>query len=75
MEHPTIYKSSSLIEGVFGSMQLRYGNTTRCRIAESRAKDLLLRVVAFNLRSYMLAMAALKCVDFLFMRIFETTSV
>lgn len=54
------YRFRGLVEGVFGSMEVRHGNSTRCRLAGSRVKDLLLKVVAFNLRSYMLTMAAFK---------------
>lgn len=68
------YRFRGLVEGVFGAMQLRYENSTRCRLWDNRVKDLLLKVVAFNLRSYMLTLAMLRCGDFLFMWVFETTS-
>ncbi len=67
------YRFRGLVEGIFGAMEVRHGNSTRCRLDESRTKDLLLKVVAFNLRSYMLTLAALRCGDFLVMWILKQT--
>lgn len=51
-------------------MEVGYGNSTRYKLAESMVKDLLLKVVALNLRSYVLTLAAIRCMDFLFIWIF-----
>jgi hypothetical protein len=66
------YRLRGIVEGVFGSGEVRHGNKTRCRLRMSRAKDVLLRVLGFNLRAYMKAKVALStAANYLFPRILK----
>ncbi|HID61019.1 MAG TPA: hypothetical protein EYP46_04075 [Hadesarchaea archaeon] len=51
---------------VFGGLEIKYGNRTRCRCTNSRKDDCLLMVVSHNLRTYMRAAALRKLGIFLF---------
>lgn len=51
------YRLRGLIEAVFGGLETKYGNRTRCRLRQSRKVDCLLMVVSHNLRTYMRALA------------------
>ncbi len=46
------YRLRGLIEAVFGGLETKYGNRTRCRLHKSRRVDCLLMVVSHNLRTY-----------------------
>jgi hypothetical protein len=48
-------KLQGLIEAVFGGLEMKYGNRTRCRLHRSRKIDCLLMVVSHNLHTYMRA--------------------
>ena len=50
------YRLRGLIEAVFGGLETKYGNRTRCRLSKSRRVDCLLMVVSHNLRTYMRAL-------------------
>ena len=47
------YRLRGIVEGIFGAGEVRYGNKTRCRLASNRAKDVMLKVLGFNLRVHM----------------------
>lgn len=55
-----LYRRRGLIEAVFGGLETKYGNRTRCRRQKSRRIDCLLMVVSHNLRTYMRALALKK---------------
>ncbi|MEM3519914.1 MAG: hypothetical protein QXT22_05850 [Candidatus Hadarchaeales archaeon] len=61
-----LYRRRGLIERVFGGLETKYGNCTRCRRPKSRRIDCLLMVVSHNLRTYMRAQA-LKKLEILFL--------
>jgi hypothetical protein len=66
------YRLRGIVEGIFGSGEVRHGNKTRCRLRMSRAKDVLLRVLGFNLGAYMKAKVALStAANYLFPRILK----
>jgi len=68
------YRLRGVIEGVFGAGEVRHGNRTRCRLPANRARDVLLKVLGFNLRAYMKAAAtAAKAAKHLFHRILKQT--
>jgi hypothetical protein len=47
------YRLRGIVEGIFGAGEVRHGNKTRCRLALNRVKDVMLKLVGFNLRVYM----------------------
>jgi hypothetical protein len=65
-----LYRRRGLIEGVFGGLETKYGNRTRCRRPKSRRIDCLLMVVSHNLRSYMRALALKKLEIFILVWIY-----
>jgi hypothetical protein len=68
------YRLRGVVEGIFGAGEVRQGNKTRCRLPVNRAKDVLLRVLGFNLRAYMRARAAAaKTIKHLLHRILKQT--
>ena len=64
------YRLRGLVEGVFGGMETRYGNATRCRLQGNRELDVLLKALGHNLRVYMRAKTNEKLLITL---IYETT--
>lgn len=65
-----LYRQRGLIEGVFGGLETKYGNRTRCRRPKSQRIDCLLMVVSHNLRTYMRAQALEKLEIFIFVWIY-----
>jgi hypothetical protein len=51
-----------LVEGVFGGMQTRYGNRTRCRLGHTRKVSILLIALAHNIKAYAKAVALVEIV-------------
>jgi transposase len=47
------YRLRGIVEGIFGAGEVRYGNKTRCRLVLNRARDVMLKVLGFNLRVHM----------------------
>ena len=73
-DNKEIYRLRGLVEAVFGGLETKYGNRTRCRRTNSRRDDCLLMVVSHNLRTYMRAVALRELGFFVFLRIYWTTS-
>jgi hypothetical protein len=46
-------KFRGIIEGIFGGMETRYGNKTRCRLEHTRKVSVMLMAVAHNIRAYL----------------------
>ncbi|MEM3519912.1 MAG: transposase [Candidatus Hadarchaeales archaeon] len=65
-----LYRRRGLIEGVFGGLETKYGNRTRCRRPKSQRIDCLLMVVSHNLRTYMRALALRKLEIFILVWIY-----
>jgi len=68
--HREVYRYRGLVEGAFGGTETKYGNRTRCRLAESRKVDCLLMVVSHNLCIYMRALVLKELVIFVLLWIY-----
>jgi hypothetical protein len=53
-----LYKQyRGIVEGVFGGLEARYGNRTRCRLEHTRRVSIILMALAHNIRAYVRAIA------------------
>ncbi|MFH1774413.1 MAG: transposase [Methanobacteriota archaeon] len=58
-----VYKQfRGIVEGVFGGMETRYGNATRCRLRHTSRVSIMLMALAHNIRAYARAIALVEIV-------------
>jgi len=48
------------VEGVFGGMEIRYGNKTRCRLDHTRAVSTLMMALAHDIRAHLRVLVVVK---------------
>jgi hypothetical protein len=59
-----VYKQfRGIVEGIFGGLETRYGNRTRCRLEHTRRVSILLMALAHNIRAYARAIALVEIVE------------
>lgn len=64
-------KFRGIVEGVFGGLETRYGNRTRCRLEHTRRVSIMPMALAHNIRAYARAIAL--AAKFIFYLIYSTT--
>ena len=55
-------KFRGIVESVFGGLETRYGNRTRCRLEHTRRVSIMLMALAHNIRAYARAIALVEIV-------------
>jgi hypothetical protein len=61
-DESTYKKFRGIVEGIFGGLETRYGNRTRCRLEHTRRVSIMLMALAHDIRAYARAIALVEIV-------------